>query len=89
MIIGINICGVIIIMYDTNTINVTFYLLKVLHTLKKCGNCWIIHKIEGEHFIKVNYFLYFIPNNFFKKISGSMLDSPMLNSIIDKNFIMY
>ena len=39
MIIGINICGVIIIMYDTNTINVTFYLLKVLHTLKKCGNC--------------------------------------------------
>ena len=35
MIIGINICGVITKMCDTNTINVTFYLLKVLHALKK------------------------------------------------------
>jgi hypothetical protein len=35
VIIGINICRVIIIMCDTNTINVTFYLLKVLHALKK------------------------------------------------------
>jgi hypothetical protein len=35
VIIGINICGVITIMCDTNIINVTFYLLKVLHALKK------------------------------------------------------
>ena len=35
MIIGTNICGVITIMCDTNTINVTFYLLKVLHAQKK------------------------------------------------------
>ena len=35
MIIGINICRVITIMCDINTINVTFYLLKVLHALKK------------------------------------------------------
>ena len=70
MIIGINICGVITIMCDTNTINVTFYLLKVLHAQKKkkkYGYCRIIQKIEGEHFIKSNYFLYFIPNNFFWK----------------------
>ena len=68
MIIGISICGIITIMCDTNTINVTFYLLKVLHALKKkCGYCWTIQKIEGRHFIKSNYFLYFIPNNFLKK----------------------
>ena len=35
MIIDTNICEVITIMCDTNTINVTFYLLKVLHALKK------------------------------------------------------
>ena len=39
MIIGINICKVITIMCDTNTINVTFYLLKVLHALKKV---WVL-----------------------------------------------
>ena len=56
-------------MCDTNTINVTFYLLKVLHAhTKKYEYCRIIQKIEGGHFIKSNYFLYFIPNNFFKKI---------------------
>ena len=35
MIIGTNICGVITIMCDTNTINMTFFLLKVQHTHKK------------------------------------------------------
>ena len=36
MIIGTNICGVITITCDIDIINVTFYLLKVLHThLKK------------------------------------------------------
>jgi hypothetical protein len=35
MIIGTNLCGVITIMCDINTINVTFYLLKVLHAPKK------------------------------------------------------
>ena len=35
MIIDTNIREVITIMCDTNTINVTFYLLKVLHALKK------------------------------------------------------
>ena len=35
VIIGTNICGVITIMCDINTINMTFYLLKVLHALKK------------------------------------------------------
>jgi hypothetical protein len=67
---GTNICGVIIIICDINIINVTFYLLKVLYAQKKkkkCGYCRIIQKIEGGHFIKLNYFLYFIPNNFLKK----------------------
>jgi hypothetical protein len=68
VVIGTNIYGVITIMYGTNTINVTFYLLKVLHAPKKCRYCRIIQKIEGKYFIKSNYFLYFIPNNFFKKI---------------------
>ena len=67
MIIGTNICGVITIMCDTNTINMTFFLLKVQHTQnKKCGYCKIIQKIEGEHFIISNYFLYYIPTNFLK-----------------------
>jgi hypothetical protein len=35
VIIGTNICRIITIMCDTNTINVTFYLLKVLHAQKK------------------------------------------------------
>ena len=34
MIIGTNICGVITIMCDTNTINMTFYQLKVQHKKK-------------------------------------------------------
>ena len=36
--------------------------------LRSYEYCRIIQKIEGGHFIKSNYFLYFIPNNFFKKI---------------------
>jgi hypothetical protein len=70
VIISTNICGVISIMCDTNTINITFYLLKVLmhkKKKKKCEYYRIIQKIEGENFIKSNYYLYFIPNNFFKK----------------------
>jgi hypothetical protein len=69
VIISINIYGVIAIMCDTNTINMTFYLLKVLHApnkkkkKKKSEYCRIIQKIEDEHFIKSNYFLYFIFNN--------------------------
>jgi hypothetical protein len=35
VIIGTNLCEVITIMYDTNTINVTIYLLKALHAEKK------------------------------------------------------
>jgi hypothetical protein len=35
VIIGTNICEVIIIMCDTNTINVTFYPLKALQAQKK------------------------------------------------------
>ena len=67
MIIGTNIFGVIIIMCDTNTINMRFFLLKVQHTKKKCGYYKIIQKIEGRHFIISNYFLYYIPTNFLKK----------------------
>jgi hypothetical protein len=74
-------------MCDTNTINVTFYLLKILHAQKKkCGYCRIIQKIEGGHFIKSNYFLYFIPNNFFNKIfegghPGPRVDLPMRRTL--------
>ena len=73
MIIGTNIYGIITIMCDANTFNVTFYLLNVLHTSKKkkkkkkCDYYRIIQKIKSGHFIKSNYFLYFIPNNFLKK----------------------
>ena len=55
-------------MCDTNTINVTFYLLKVLHLLKKSVSIVeLVKKIEGGYFIKSNYSLYFISNNFKKK----------------------
>ena len=55
-------------MYDTNIINVIFYLLKILHAQKKSMSIVeLSKKIEGGHFIKSNYFLYFIPNNFLKK----------------------
>ena len=54
-------------MCDTNTINMTIFLLKVQHTQKKCGYCKIIQKIEGGHFIISNYFLYYIPTIFLKK----------------------
>ena len=68
MIIGTNISGVITIMCDTNTFNVTFYLLKVLHAQKKSVSIIeLSQKIKGGHLIKSNYFLYFIPNNFLKK----------------------
>ena len=85
MIIGINICRVITIICDTNTINMTFYLLKVQHThtpkKKKCLYCRIIQKIESGHFIISNYFLYFIPTNFLKKYlrvgTGLRVDPPM------------
>ena len=66
MIINTNICEVITIMCDINIINMTFYLL--LHAKKKKSVYYkIIQKIEGEHFIKSNYFKYFIPNNLKKK----------------------
>ena len=69
MIIGTNICGIITIMCDINTIDVTFYLLKVLHIQKKkCGDCRIIQKIEGGHFIKSNYFFILYTYQIFLKI---------------------
>ena len=53
-------------MCDTNTFNVTFYLLKILHAQQESVDIVeLSKKIEGGHFIKSNYFLYFIPNNFF------------------------
>jgi hypothetical protein len=72
-------------MCDINTINVKFYLLKILHALKKnCKYYKIIKKIEDGHFIKFNYFLYSVPNNFLKKYlrwtladAGPMLDPPI------------
>ena len=48
-------------MCDTNTINVTFYLLKVLHEQKKKYEyCRIIQKIEGGHFIESIYIYIYI-----------------------------
>ena len=55
-------------MCDINTINMTFFLLKVQHIQKKCKYYKIIQKIEDGHFIISNYFLYYIPTNFLKKI---------------------